>query len=69
MCFIIWGAWWAFNVCASYLLRSPRRPYEARAWWPLGVRALRLAEPALKIAVPAFAVAVELLLDHQGHFQ
>ena len=67
--FLVWGAWWAYNVAAAYLLRSPGRPYRSRAWFPLGVRGLWYAEPVLKLLVPLAAISVELFFDHQLHFQ
>lgn len=62
--FIIWGAWWAYNVITYHLWRGARRPYRGRAWYPMGVRALWYLEPALKILVPVVGVSMELLLDH-----
>ncbi|WP_289457311.1 hypothetical protein, partial [Klebsiella pneumoniae] len=62
--FIVWGSWWAYNVITYHLWRSAARPYRGRAWYPLGVRALWLLEPALKVAVPLVALFMELYWDH-----
>ncbi|KAI3426436.1 hypothetical protein D9Q98_008804 [Chlorella vulgaris] len=68
--FIIWGAWWSWCILTSYIChRESGRPYRSRAWFPLRLpgrvrRSLWFLEPALKIAVPAVGVSLELLLDH-----
>lgn len=67
--FCMWGAWWAYNVVGAWLFRSRAAPFRNRAWYPLAARGLWYLEPALKLAVPAVAVAAELLLDHNMQFQ
>ncbi|PRW44954.1 Transmembrane 45B isoform B [Chlorella sorokiniana] len=67
--FCLWGSWWAYNTAAYYLWASPRRPFKGRAWFPLAGRWARLAEPILKLLVPAVAISFELFLDHNMEWQ
>lgn len=65
----MWGAWWAYNVAAAWLLRSRAAPYRARSWYALAVRGLWYLEPVLKLTVPVVMVSSELLLDHNMQWQ
>ena len=48
-----------------WLHRSARRPYRARAWYPLAAfRSLTYLEPLIKIILPPIAVSIELYFDH-----
>ena len=65
--FVIWGAWWAYNVCVSILRASPSRPYKAQPWFRVGWRRLAALEPLTKVLLPFLAISVELYWDHKDY--
>lgn len=67
--FILWGCYWAYHACIYHVWVSPRRPYRARAWYPLPLPLCRLAEPILKLVVPLVAVSMELYFDHPDGYR
>eukprot|EP00887_Chlorella_sp_A99_P004132 scaffold23.g4132.t1 len=65
--FCIWGAHMLYHVCCYFLYATPRRPYAARAWYPLALRWLAFLEPAIKLLLPPVAVSIELYFDHDAY--
>ncbi|RMZ54046.1 hypothetical protein APUTEX25_002623 [Auxenochlorella protothecoides] len=62
--FVMWGAWWAYNVCLAVLKANHSRPYAAQPWFRMGLKRFYWMEPLLKIILPPLAVSVELYFDH-----
>ncbi|GAB4817260.1 hypothetical protein N2152v2_004306 [Parachlorella kessleri] len=66
---IMWGSWWAYNICLRYLASRRGAPYRASSWFPMAQRWLRYLEPAMKVILPPMAVSIELYFDHPDGFR
>jgi hypothetical protein len=62
--FIVWGSWWAYNVCLrSAVMTTNKMGFGSNAWYRFPAR-FQLVEPVLKIILPCVALSMELFFDH-----
>jgi hypothetical protein len=66
--FVVWGSWWAYNVCLRCALQTHNHvSFNSKPWYKLPSRRNTIAsliEPILKIVLPCIALSMELYLDH-----
>ena len=63
--FILWGVWWAYNVCLrAAVTASNNLAFSSNSWYRFPSKRFQLVEPCLKIILPVIALSMELLLDH-----
>lgn len=65
--FVVWGSWWAYNVCLRCAVMSHNKiAFQSSAWYkfPTQLKGGRMIEPILKILLPLIALSMELYLDH-----
>ena len=63
--FILWGGWWAYNVCLrAAVTASNNLAFSSSAWYRFPSKNVHLIEPVLKIVFPIIALSMELFLDH-----
>lgn len=63
--FIVWGVWWAYNVCLRAAVTTTNRlTFSSAPFYRFPSKRFQLVEPCLKIVAPMIALSMELFLDH-----
>lgn len=63
--FIIWGTWWAYNVCLRAAVTATNRlTFSSASFYRFPSKRFQLVEPCLKIVFPLIALSMELYFDH-----